>query len=82
MRESEGMDATRRIRPSKSTEQDSYEFTETGVACTGPAQVCGRSSVYISWLLVECFHGIPERVNEWDSDSWALSSALFLFVGL
>ena len=37
---------TKRTRPSKTTEQSSYEFTETEAAITKPAQVCARSSVY------------------------------------
>lgn len=36
-----------RTRPSKSTEQDTYELTETEAADKGPEWVSTRSSVYI-----------------------------------
>jgi hypothetical protein len=38
--DTEGTENTRRTRPSKTTEQSSYELTETEAARTGPTQVC------------------------------------------
>lgn len=40
-------------------EQHSYELTETGAACPGPAQVCTRASVLILGLPMQCSHEIP-----------------------
>lgn len=40
------MEDTRRTRTSNSTEQNSYEFTETETANTGPAWVLTRSLEY------------------------------------
>jgi hypothetical protein len=41
------IEETRRTRPFKSTEQSSYELTETEVASTETARVCTRSFEYI-----------------------------------
>jgi hypothetical protein len=42
-----GIEDSRRTSSSESTEQGSYELTESEAASTGPTQVCTRSSVYI-----------------------------------
>lgn len=34
--------------------------------------------LHMLWLPLECFHGIPECVHEWFSDSFAFSCAHFL----
>lgn len=49
------MEETRRTRPPDSTEQVTYELTETEVASAGPTLVCIRSSVYILWVIVLIF---------------------------
>lgn len=68
------MENTRRTRPSKSTQASSYELTETGAACPGPARVCTRSFAYI-YICVQfsVFIGFLSK-----SVSCAFSWALFL----
>ena len=61
--ESEGMKDTSRTQSSKSTEQSSYEFTETEAASTEKYQACTglnlhRLSAYAQWLSVWYFCGI------------------------
>lgn len=41
--------------PLNQYEQSSNKLTESEVVNAGPAQVCTRSSVYTSWLPIECF---------------------------
>jgi hypothetical protein len=50
--ESKWIEETRITRPFKSTEQSSYELTETEAASTKTGRVCTRSSEYILWLSV------------------------------
>jgi hypothetical protein len=80
--EAESVRATRKTTPPKSTEQSSYEFTES----TGPAQLCTRLSTYRIGLPALCFYDTPEYDNKRVSDScafaWALSFLLVCFVQL
>ena len=53
--EAEAVEEPEGIEDSKKTSQhdkSSNELTESGAACTGPARVCTRSSVYRLWLPV------------------------------
>jgi hypothetical protein len=47
MGEAEGMKDVRRTKTFKTTEQNSYELTETEAACTGTGWVCTSSSEYL-----------------------------------
>ena len=73
------MEDTKKMRPSKSTKQSACN-SETEAAYTGLAWVYTRSSVYILWLPVECFNGIPECGNECVPESCTLSRTLFLMI--
>jgi len=44
-----------KVRPVKSTEQGSWEFTETEEAIMQPALTSGKFFVYMLCLLVSCF---------------------------
>jgi len=48
--EPESMEDIRRKGPSKSTEETSYELTESASASTGPTWVCTRSSAHVLQL--------------------------------
>lgn len=63
--ESEGVEETKRTRPSKSMKQGSYEVTKIGTSSTRPAQACTNSvlSIYsMGFSLI--FYEIPECVKE------------------
>jgi hypothetical protein len=60
-----GQEDTRSIRPSYTSEQISYELTETEAASAGPAQGFASPSACMSELLVEWFCGMPGCVDEW-----------------
>ena len=57
-------------KPSESTKQGAYKLTETEAASTEPTWVYTSSSAYVlAWYLYE----IPDRENNWVSDSHACS---------
>ena len=61
------MEDIKKLRPSKSKDQSTYEFRETEGACTGPAWVLPHVlCIYIMASSLE-FLGIPEHMNKRDS---------------
>lgn len=73
----EGLGDTRRTRPSKLTEQNSYELTEMEAASTGPTWAGTRSFVYILYFLFSIFMFI---LNMWESGSLFLVTSLGSFI--
>lgn len=67
------MEAIRKTRPSKTTEESSYELTEIEASISGPTQFFNRFSEYMLELLVQYFYRNPGCINEWFSDSCACS---------
>lgn len=66
------MEVVRTTRSLESTEQASYELTETEAASRGPTLVYTRFSAFSL-----CLCGTPGCLNEWDSDSCACSWSSF-----
>ena len=75
------MEDTRSTRPSDSTKQGAYEFTETEAASIGSSWVYSAPSSCIIYLLVYYFYGTPHDDNKWVSYSHACSWDSFLLLG-
>jgi hypothetical protein len=75
--ETDGMENTRRIRSSRTTEQSQYKLTEPEAASTEPTQVLTRSACILQ-LSVSHFYETALCANEWESGFVPLGSFIFL----
>ena len=69
---------TLRTRPLNQHDRCSCDLTEPEAACTGPAWICTKSSVYTLCLLVQWFYGIPECMIKCLSD-WVFFGFIIFF---
>lgn len=77
--ETEGVEAIRRIRSSRATEQSSCELTESKAVSRANMPLDWKFCIYILYLYFKYLYDTPECVYEWISDFSAFFWASFFF---